>query len=336
MISRTPAVSFLSVCASFALVLAVLLPAVTHAQSVRIARVGVLSAGPPPPPTAPAPPTREALLRGLRELGWIEGQNIAFEYRYAAWQVERLPDLAGELVRANVDVIITGGYRPVLAARDATRSIPIVVHTCDPVETLIGSLARPGGNVTGSTCLSAELSSKKLQFLKETVPGAARIAVLFNPDDPGPTLGMKLMEEAAPRLQVKLQSVSVRTDADVTAALVMLGRERPDALLVYPDFVTGRNRPKILEFAAKYRLPAMYGFREWVDAGGLMSYGSNLQEQVYRTAFTIDKILKGANPATMPIEQPTRFELVVNRKTARAIGLTIPRSVLEQANVLVE
>jgi len=336
MISRTPAASFLPVCASIALVLAVLLPAVTHAQSVRIARVGVLSAGPPPPPTAPAPPNSEALLRGLRELGWIEGQNIAFEYRYASWQVERLPDLAGELVRANVDVIFTGGYRPVLAARDATRSIPIVVFTCDPVETLIGSLARPGGNMTGSTCLSAELSPKKLQFLKETVPGAARIAVLFNPDDPGPTLGMKLMEEAAPRLQVKLQSVSVRTDADVTAALVMLGRERPDALLVYPDFVTGRNRPKILEFAAKYRLPAMYGFREWVDAGGLMSYGSNLQEQVYRTAFTIDKILKGANPATMPIEQPTRFELVVNRKTARAIGLTIPRSVLEQANVLVE
>ena len=334
MISRTPAASFLPVCASIALVLAVLLPTVAHAQSVRIARVGVLSAG--PPPTAAAPPNSEVLVRGLRELGWIEGQNIAFEYRYAAWQVERLPDLAGELVRANVDVIFTGGYRPVLAARDATRSIPIVVFTCDPVETLIGSLARPGGNMTGSTCLSAELSPKKLQFLKETVPGAARIAVLFNPDDPGPTLGMKLMEEAAPRLQVKLQSVSVRTDADVTAALVMLGRERPDALLVYPDFVTSRNRPKILEFAAKYRLPAMYGFREWVDAGGLMSYGSNLQEQVYRTAFTIDKILKGANPATMPIEQPTRFELVVNRKTARAIGLTIPRSVLEQANVLVE
>ena len=334
MISRTPAASFLPVCASIALVLAVLLPTFAHAQSVRIARVGVLSAG--PPPTAAAPPNSEVLVRGLRELGWIEGQNIAFEYRYAAWQVERLPDLAGELVRANVDVIFTGGYRPVLAARDATRSIPIVVHTCDPVETLIGSLARPGGNMTGSTCLSAELSPKKLQFLKETVPGAARIAVLFNPDDPGPTLGMKLMEEAAPRLQVKLQSVSVRTDADVTAALVMLGRERPDALLVYPDFVTGRNRSRILEFAAKHRLPAMYGFREWVDAGGLMSYGSNLQEQVYRTAFTIDKILKGANPATMPIEQPTRFELVVNRKTARAIGLTIPRSVLEQANVLVE
>jgi len=334
MISRTPAASFLPVCASIALVLAVLLPTVAHAQSVRIARVGFLSAG--PPPTAPAPPNSEVLVRGLRELGWIEGQNIAFEYRYAAWQVERLPDLAGELVRANVDVIFTGGYRPVLAARDATRSIPIVVFTCDPVETLIGSLARPGGNMTGSTCLSAELSPKKLQFLKETVPGATRIAVLFNPDDPGPTLGMKLMQEAAPRLQVKLQPVSVRADADVTAALVMLGREPPDALLVYPDFVTSRNRPKILEFAAKYRLPAMYGFRESVDAGGLMSYGSNLQEQLYRAAFTIDKILKGANPATMPIEQPTHFELVVNRKTARAPGLTIPRSVLEQANALVE
>jgi len=195
-------------------------------------------------------PTLDGLRQGLRDLGYVDGKNIMLEYRYAEGKQERVPNFVAEFVRLNVDVIITGGYRPVLAARDATRSIPIVVFTCDPVETLIGSLARPGGNMTGSTCLSAELSPKKLQFLKETVPGATRIAVLFNPDDPGPTLGMKLMQEAAPRLQVKLQPVSVRTDADVTAALVMLGRERPDALLVYPDFVTGRNRPKILEFAA--------------------------------------------------------------------------------------
>lgn len=319
-------VSSVTAFVALALVLAVLSPVVTPAQETRIARIGVLSALPAPSPTGAAPATQEPLLRGLRELGWIES-HIVFE---------RLPELAAELVRANVAVIVTGGYRPILAARDATRSIPIVVYSCDPLETLVENLARPGGNVTGSTCLSAELSTKKLQFLKETIPGAVRIAVLFNPDDPGPRLAMKLMDEAAPGLRVKLQSVAVRTDADVAAALVTLGRERPDALLVYPEFVTGRNRSKILEFAARHRLPAMYGFRESVDAGGLMSYGSNLQEQFYRTAFFVDKVLKGTNPATMPIERPTRFELAVNLKTARAIGLAIPPSVLAQANVIVE
>jgi putative ABC transport system substrate-binding protein len=288
MIGRSAVVSSLTAFVALALVLAVLSPVVTPAQQKGIARIGVLSALPAPPPTGPAPATHEPLLRGLRELGWIEGQHIALEYRFANWQLERLPELAAELVRANVAVIVTGGDRPILAARDATRSIPIVVYSCDPFETLVESLARPGGNVTGSTCLSAELSPKKLQFLKETVPGATRIAVLFNPDD---------------------------------------------ALLVYPEFVTGRNRSKILEFAARHRLPAMYGFRESVDAGGLMSYGSNLQEQFYRTAFFVDKLLKGANPATMPIERPTRFELAVNLKTARAMGLAIPPSVLAQANV---
>ena len=333
MLRHSAVVSSLAAFVGLALVLAVLSPVVTPAQETRIARIGVLSALPAPSPAGAAPATQEPLLRGLRELGWIES-HITLEY--ANWQLERLPELATELVRANVAVIVTGGYRPILAARDATRSIPIVVYSCDPLETLVENLARPGGNVTGSTCLSAELSPKKLQFLKETVPGAARIAVLFNPDDPGPRLAMKLMDEAAPGLRVKLQSVAVRTDADVAAALVTLGRERPDALLVYPEFVTGRNRSEILEFAARHRLPAMYGFRESVDAGGLMSYGSNLQEQFYRTAFFVDKILKGANPATMPIERPTRFELAVNLKTARAMGLAIPPSVLTQANVIVE
>ena len=322
---------------AIAIILAMSLPwpVVAPAQPSRIVRVGVLSAGPAPPPGAPAP-LREALLRGLREHGWIEGQSITLESRYAAWQLERLPELAADLVNAKVDVIVTGGYRPILAAREATRSIPIVVTSCDPVEVLVGSLARPGGNLTGSTCLSAELSPKKLQYLKEAVPSATRIAVLFNPDDPGPTLGMKLMGEAAPALRVKLQPVSVRRDTDVADALVTLSREPPDALLVYPDFVTGRNRPKILEFAAKHRLPAMYGFRESVDAGGLMSYGSNLQEQFYRTAFFVDKILKGAKPGDMPIEQPTRFELAVNLRTARALGLTIAPSIVGRADVVLE
>ena len=318
------------------LALIVLSPAATTAQQTRTARIGVLSAGPAPSPGAPLPPQREALLRGLRERGWIEGQSIALEYRYAAWQLERLPELAAELVGAKVDVIVTGGYRPIVAAKEATKSIPIVVTSCDPVEVLVGSLARPGGNVTGSTCLSAELSPKKLQFLKEAFPSATRIAVLFNPDDPGPTLGMKLMGEAAPALRVKLQPLSVRTDTDVVDALTALSRKRPDALLIYPDFVTGRNRPKILEFAAKQRLPAMFGFREAVDAGGLMSYGSNLQEQSYKSAFFIDKILKGAKPGDMPIEQPTRFELAVNLRTARTLGLTIAPAIVGRADVILE
>lgn len=308
---------------------------VASAQSGRSVKVGILSAGPAPAPGTQSP-LREALLRGLRELAWIEGQNIRIESRYAAWKLESLPELAAELVGAKVDLIITGGYRPIQAARDATRTVPIVVTSCDPVEVLVESLARPGGNMTGSTCLSAELSPKKLQFLKEAFPSVSRIAVLFNPDDPGPTLGMKLMNEAAPMLPAKLYPLGVRTDTDVTNALMTLSRERPDAMLVYPDFVTARNRPKILEFAAKQRLPAMYGFREWADAGGLMSYGSNLQEQFYRTAFIVDKILKGAKPGDMPIEQPTRFELVVNLKTARALGLGIAPSIRGRADVILE
>ena len=197
-------------------------PTLSFAQAARVARIGTLSAGAAPSPATAVSPLRESLLRGLRDLGWVEGQNIAFEHRFAAWQLERLPELARDLVRANVDIIVTGGYRPILAARDATKSIPIVVTSCDPVEILVGSLARPGGNVTGSTCLSAELSPKKLQFLKELVPSATRIAVLFNPDDPGPTLGMKLMQEAAPSLRVALQGVRVRTDAEVADALATL------------------------------------------------------------------------------------------------------------------
>lgn len=309
--------------------------AVAFAQPTKSFRIGVLSAGPAPVPGTQSP-LREALLRGLRELGWIEGQNLTIESRYAAWKLESLPGLAADLLGTKVDLIITGGYRPILAARDATRTIPIVVTSCDPVEILVGSLAHPGGNVTGSTCLSAEVSPKKLQFLKEAFPSISRIAVLFNPDDPGPMLGMKLMNEAAPRLQVKLQPLSVRTDADVADALMTLGRERPDAMLVNPDFVTGRNRPRILEFAAKQRLPAMYGFREWTDAGGLLSYGSNLQEQFYRTAFIVDKILRGAKPGDIPIEQPTRFELVVNLKTARVLGLSIAPSIRGRADVILE
>jgi putative ABC transport system substrate-binding protein len=308
---------------------------VAFAQPTRSVRIGVLSAGPAPAPGSQSP-LREALLRGLREVGWVEGQNIALESRYAAWKLESLPGLAAELTNAKVDVIITGGYRPILAARDATTTIPIVVTSCDPVEVLVGSLTHPGGNLTGSTCLSAEVSPKKLQFLKEAFPSIQRIAVLFNPDDPGPTLGMKLMNEAAPALRVKLQPVSVRSDADVTDALMALRRERPDAILVYPDFLTGRNRLKILEFAAKQRLPAMYGFREWADAGGLMSYGSNLQEQSYRAAFIVDKILRGAKPGDIPIEQPTRFELVVNLKTARALRLSIAPSIPSRADVVLE
>ena len=239
-------------------------------------------------------------------------------------------------MEAKVDLIVTGGYRPIVAARDATRVIPIVVTSCDPVEVLVGSLARPGGNMTGSTCMSAEVSPKKLQLLKEAVPSASHIAVLFNPDDPGPTLGMKLMSEASSSLRVQLQPLSVRTDSEVADALMTLSRARPDALLVYPDFVTGRNSQKILDFTAKQRLPAMYGFREWPDAGGMMSYGSNLQEQFYRAAFIIDKILKGAKPGDIPIEQPTKFELIINLKTAKTLGLTIPPSLLGRADQVIE
>jgi putative ABC transport system substrate-binding protein len=252
--------------------------------------------------------------------------------------MERLPDLATELVNLKVDVLLAGAFKPGRAARQATTSIPIVLVTCDPYQWIVDSLARPGGNVTGQSCMSAELSPKRLQLLKEVAPRISRVAFLYNPDpdEPGPSLALKLLLAEAPSLGIKLLPVPIRRPEEFDSARETIRREQPDALFVYPDPVTILVRARTVEFADKQRLPAMYGFRWWVDPGGLMSYGTTLADMQRRAARQVDKILKGAKPADLPVEQPTKFELVINLKAAKAMGLTIPQSVLGRADEVIQ
>ena len=281
----------------------------------------------------------EGLLRGLREQGYVEGQNIFIEYRFSEGRNDRLPELAAELVAMKVDLIVASGSPASFAARDATRTIPIVMGSlaADPIETgLIASLARPGGNITGMTEMAAHLSGKRLELLKETMPSLARLAVFWNPPNPayGPVL--KGLEAAAPVLRLTLQRLEVRVPEDFEAALKAAVGQRAGALFVPGDpLVT--NRPRVVaDLALKYRLPTMTDFRELPESGGLMSFGPDLADSYRRAATHVDKILKGANPAGLPMEQPTKFDLVVNLKTAKALGLTIPPSVLARATQVIQ
>jgi ABC-type uncharacterized transport system substrate-binding protein len=281
----------------------------------------------------------EGFLRGLREHGYVEGQNILIEYRFSEGRNDRLPELAAELVAMKVDLILASGSPASFAAKDATRTIPIVMGSlaADPIETgLIASLARPGGNITGMTEMAAHLGGKRLELLKETMPGLALVAVFWNPPNPayGPVL--RELEAAAPLLRLKLQRLEVRVPEDFEGALKAAVRQRAGALFVPGDpLVT--NRPRVVaELALKYRLPTMTDFRELPESGGLMSFGPDLVDSYRRAASHVDKILKGANPADLPMEQPTKFDLVVNLKTARAFRLTIPPSVLARATQVIQ
>ena len=284
----------------------------------------------------------EAIRLALRELGYIEGQNIAIEYRYAEGKRDRLPELAAELVRLKVDIIVVaGGDTPVRAAKNATKTIPIVMagRGLDPVEAgLVESLARPGGNVTGITNLTRELGGKRLELLKEAVPKLARVAVLYDPAAPGSTLEVKEdLPVAARALGLTLQPWEVRAAADFERVFAALNKERPDGLYVLSGGpLMNTNQKRIVGFALKSRLPSMYGNRERVDAGGLMSYGADQADSYRRVAYYVDRILKGAKPADLPVEQPTKFEFVINLKTAKQIGLTIPQSVLERADRVIK
>jgi putative ABC transport system substrate-binding protein len=279
----------------------------------------------------------ESFVQGLREVGYVEGQNMALEPRWTGLKTFYRPDLAQELVRSKVDLIATIEIQGARAAKETTTSIPIVVLSCDPHEQLVASLSQPGGNVTGQTCLMSELTGKRFELLKEAVPQASRIAYLYNPNEPGPVLGLKLAQDAARALRIQLRPIEMREASEFDTARAQILKERVDALFVYPDVIgTGPARAQILEFAARNRLPAMYGHRGWVDSGGLMSYGSNQLAMFRRAAVQIDKILKGAKPANLPVEQPTKFELVINMKTAKALGLTIPPSVLGRADQVIE
>jgi putative tryptophan/tyrosine transport system substrate-binding protein len=305
-------------------------------QPKKVFRIGYLIGGDSTSESARA----EGIRLALRERGYIEGQNIAADYRYAEGKVDRFSELAGELVRLKVDIIVVaGGNRINLAAKNATKTIPIVMvgASIDPVEAgLVESLARPGGNVTGITNLTRELGGKRLELLKEAVPKVARVAVLYEPTAPGQGLDVKeVLSVAARALRLTLQPWEVRDADGLDKVFAAMGKQRPDGLFVSSSRLMSDNQKRIVGFALKSRLPSTYGTREAVDAGGLMYYGADVRDSYRRVAYYVDKILKGAKPADLPVEQPTKFELVINLKTAKQIGVTIPQRVLGRADKVI-
>jgi putative ABC transport system substrate-binding protein len=279
-----------------------------------------------------------SLFERLRELGYVEGQNIIIERRYAEGRAERFQEFAVEMVRLKADVIITSTTPAALAARNATTTIPIVIPTAiDPVGTgLIISLAHPGGNITGGAILSAELGAKRLELLKEVVPELARTAVLWNGANPANALAWRETEGAARALGVTLQSHDVRSAKDFEIAFAAIAQQRPDALSVLTDALITQYQKEIVDFAIHRRLPSVFPNKEPIEAGGLMSYGPHFSEMMRRAASQVDKILRGAQPADLPMEQPTTFELVINLKTARAVGVAVPPLMLSRADEVIE
>ena len=310
------------------------LPVAAAAQQAgKVPRIGFLFYGSPGPS-----PELDAFRQGLRELGYIEGQNITIEYRFAGGRLGQLPELAAELVRLKLDVIVTPGTPASVAAKQATSTIPIVfAGVADAVGAgLVADFARPGGNITGLTSISAELGGKRLELLKAVAPKASRVAVLYNPADRSNVLVLKELQESAPALRLTLQPLGVRGPGEFEGAFVAMSRKRAHALFGAAGILTTEHRKAVVDLAAKSRIPAMWGERQFVEAGGLMSYAVNFYDQVRRAATHVDKILKGAKPGDLPVEQPTKFELVINLKTAKALGLTIPQSLLLRADEVIQ
>ena len=306
-------------------------------QPKKIPRIGYLSAV----DRANESHRSEPIWLALRELGYIEGQNITIEYRYAEGKADRYPELLADLMRLRVDVIVVAGGDPLVrAAKNETKTIPIVMvgQGSNPVEAgLVESLARPGGNVTGLTILNRELSGKRLELLKETVPKLARVAVLYDPALPPSVLDVKeVLPVAARALRLTLQPWAVRDADDFDRVFAAIGKQRPDGLYVIGGPLMRANGERIADFALKSRLPSMYDNRETVDAGGLMFYGADFADSYRRVAYYVDRILKGTKPADLPVEQPTKFELMINLKTAKKIGLTIPQWVLMRADRVIK
>jgi putative ABC transport system substrate-binding protein len=274
----------------------------------------------------------------LQERGWIEGKNLLIESRWAEGNSARLPELAADLVRLKVDLIVTRGSYMVQGARKATSSIPIVftMHADPERSGHVASLARPGGNITGLAVLMTELNVKGLEILISAVPQAKRIAVLWNPDAPSHPPGLRALEEAARPFQLQLQTVVARTGTDLESAFSSMARAHAQAVLVLSFGPYMAERQRVAELALRHRLPTFFGLRDFVEAGGLMSYAADLSDLLRRAAIYVDKILRGAKPADLPVEQPTKFELVINLKTAKALGLTIPQSVLARADEIIQ
>ena len=315
-------------------------PLAAEAQGARtVPRIGVLSVG-----TLGTPETErglDAFRQGLRELGYVQGQNILIEYRAADGKLERLPRLATELARLKVDVILATATPAARAAQKATTTIPIVASSMgDPVgDGLVANLARPGGNITGTTFLGPELVPKRLELLKEALPKVTRIAALLHPDAFGERTMRDMVkdtEAAARTLGVQLQLIEVRGPDEFDSAFSMMARQHADALIVFASVMLFSQRRPIVALAAKSRLPAMFNNRESVEIGGLISYGVSLTDSSRRAATFVDKILKGAKPADLPVEQPTKFELIINLKTAKALGLTMPPSLLQRADEVIQ
>jgi putative tryptophan/tyrosine transport system substrate-binding protein len=303
-------------------------PSAEAQKELKIPRIGVLWLGARPNANL------DAFIQGLRELGYIEGKNILIEYRVAEGKADRLPGLATELVRLKVDAIFTGGTPAIFALREATKTIPIVFFsTSDPIGTgVVASLAHPGGNITGISVLASDLWPKRLELLKEIFPKLSRVAMVWNKGNAGMALEAKATQEVAGPLGVTLQDRGVKDPTELDTVFALMIKDRPDGFLALMDPVLTSRQKRILDFLAQNRLPAVFESRGWVEAGGLISYGANYPDAFLRAATLMDKILKGAKPADLPVEQPTKFELVVNLNTAKQIGLTIPPNVLARAD----
>jgi putative ABC transport system substrate-binding protein len=309
-----------------------IVPFVQAQQAKKVSRIGFLS--------ATSDDSRvEAFRQGLRQLGYVEGQNITIEYRWADGRFEQLPDLAMELVRLKVDVVVAVVTQASLAAKKATGTIPIVmIGVSDPVGSgLVFSLARPGANITGTSSMTAEIVGKQLELLKETLPKISRVAALWNPANPiFQAIQLRETKDAAEALGVQLQLLEARGPDEIDRAFAAMVKERTRALLVLNDPVFTAHRIRIADLSVKHRLPAMSGTLEYTEAGGLMAYGPSFPDMYRRAAMYVDKILKGTKPADLPVERPTKFELVINLKTAKQIGLTIPPNVLARADRVIK
>ena len=315
----------LIVWALYLIVLGLSLPAIAQ----KIPRVGILRAGAPLPEGAPDP-----FLQELRLLGYIHGKNIFIDIRYAHGNRERLAELVTELVQSKVDVIYTLSPPAIFALKKATQSIPVViVSSTDPVRSgIVASLAKPGGNITGISLISADLWPKRLELIKEVLPKASRVAIFWNKSNTGMAIEAKATQDAAVPMGITLQDRGVKDAAEMELVFEAVSKERPDAFLALMDITLVAHRKKILEFLAKHRVPAIFESKDWVEAGGLISYGPEESDIVRRAAAQLDKVLKGAKPADIPVEQPTKFELIINLKSAEQIGLTVPPQVLARAD----